>query len=91
MYSRQIVTYQYRYTSSGRFGTTFVQRAIDDMKNISCKCYTCGALTETTVTCDKHIIINTSIFIDKTYIQQNMKHSLISIAKTVTLNNIPGV
>jgi len=68
-------------------GLTHMQRAIDDIKNIQSKCHTCGALAETSVTYGKHVIIDTSIFTDNTYIRSNRKHNLHSIAKTIVLNN----
>lgn len=64
-----------------------MQRAIDDTKNIRSKCHTCGKSAETNVTYGKHIIIDTSIFTDNTYISLDIKHNLHSIAKTITLNN----
>jgi len=34
----------------------------------------------------KHVIIDTSIFTDNTYIRSNTKHNLHSIAKIIVLN-----
>lgn len=67
-----------------------MQHAIDDAKNINFKCRTCNALTECCITYGKHILIDTSIFTDYTYInnKSDVTHDLNSIAKVVTLNNI---
>lgn len=86
MHSRQTVTCHVNIDILLQESLAHMQCVID-MKIISSKC-TCGALAETSVTYSKHIIIDTSMFTHKTYIQQDTKYSLNSIAKTVTLNNI---
>jgi ubiquitin C-terminal hydrolase len=65
-----------------------MQRAIDDTKSIQSKCHTCGKSAITSVTYGKHVIIDTSVFTDRTYITSDIKHKLYSIAKTIALNNI---
>lgn len=71
-------------------GLQHMQRAIDDVRNISSKCRSCDTLAKTTITYGNHIIIDTSIFTDHTYPNRrsDIKHNLNSISKTVILDNI---
>lgn len=76
------------YTFTKRF--TAYATCLDDAKNIKSKCRTCNTLTKCSVIYGKHILIDTSIFTDYTYInnKSDIKHDLNSISKIITLNNI---
>lgn len=71
-------------------GLQYMQRAIDDARNISSTCRTCSTLKEYCNTYGNQIILDTSIFTDCTYDNRslNLKHTLNSVAKTITLNDI---
>lgn len=70
-------------------GLQNIQRAIDDAKNLSFKCQTCSALTNSIFNYEKQILIDTTVFTDNTYINRNpnIKHNFNTIAKTITLND----
>jgi len=88
--SRKIITCNVNVDILLQKGLQQMQHAIDDAKNIKSKCRTCNAQAECCVTYGKHILIDTSIFTDDTYInnKSDVKHNLNSIAKIITLNNI---
>lgn len=87
--SREIVTCNVNVDILLQQSLHQMQCAIDDMKNIKAKCRTCNVMSKCDVTYGKHIIIDTSIFIDYKYISNKSvaKHDLNSIAKIITLND----
>lgn len=71
-------------------GLQYMQKAIDDAKDLKSKCRTCNASAEYNITYGKHIIIDTSVFTDDKYTNRRLdiRHDLNSLAKTIVLNNI---